>query len=208
MVVWIGYLASIFLAYSLVVTNAVKFRILNILGCLTFIVYGVFIPAIPVIVANGLLLVINIYQFIKLQQSKEQFQYVSVEQQDKIVEKFISFYQKDIQDFFPKFQYLPTLQQQISFVVLRDASIANLFMATIDSNGNATVRINYTVPQYRDYKVGKFIFDKEKHFLTANSIKKVVYETVENKNHLNFIKVMGFTQEQINDKYYWTKSLV
>lgn len=208
MVVWIGYLASIFLAYSLVVTNAVKFRILNILGCITFIIYGVLIPAFPVIVANGLLLVINIFQFIKLQQSKEQFQYVSVEQQDKIVEKFISFYQKDIQDFFPKFQYLPTLQQQISFVVLRDAAIANLFMATIDIYGNATVRINYTVPQYRDYKVGKFIFDKEKHFLTANSIKKVVYETVENKNHLNFIKLMGFTQEQINDKQCWTKSLV
>lgn len=208
MVVWIGYLASIFLAYSLVVTNAVKFRILNILGCITFILYGILIPAFPVIVANGLLLVINIYQFIKLQQSKEQFQYVSVEQQDKIVEKFISFYQKDIQDFFPKFQYLPTLQQQISFVVLRDATIANLFMATIDTNGCATVRINYTVPQYRDYKVGKFIFDKEKNFLVANSIKKVVYESVENKNHLNFIRVMGFSLEQINDKQYWTKSLV
>ncbi len=208
MVVWIGYLASIFLAYSLVVTNAVKFRILNILGCITFILYGILIPAFPVIVANGLLLVINIYQFIKLQQSKEQFQYVSVEQQDKIVEKFISFYQKDIQDFFPKFQYLPTLQQQISFVVLRDATIANLFMATIDTNGCATVRINYTVPQYRDYKVGKFIFDKEKNFLVANSIKKVVYESVENKNHLNFIRVMGFSLEQINDKQCWTKSLV
>ena len=208
MVMWIGYLASIFLAYSLIVTNALKFRILNILGCLTFIIYGVLIPAFPVIVANGLLLFINIFQLHKFHQSNEQFQYVSIEQSDKIVDKFISFYKKDIEQFFPDFRYIPTLQQQISFVVLRDAAIANLFMATIDGNGNATVRINYTVPQYRDYKVGRFIFEKEKSFLIANSIKKVVYETVSNKNHLNFIQVMGFSQEFLNNTKCWTKSLV
>ena len=208
MVVWIGYLASIFLAYSLIVTSALKFRILNILGCITFIIYGVLIPAFPVIVANVLLLVINLYQLYKLQQSNEQFQFVSIDENDKIVEKFIAFYKKDIEQFFPEFAYIDTLQQQISFVVLRDAAIANLFMATIDNNGNATVKINYTVPQYRDYKVGRFIFEKEKSFLIANNIKKVVYETVSNKSHLNFIQVMGFSQEFLNNTKCWTKSLV
>jgi hypothetical protein len=53
-----------------------------------------------------------------------------------------------------------------------------------------------------------FIFEKEKSFLIANSIKKVVYETVSNKNHLNFIQVMGFSQEFLNNTKCWTKSLV
>lgn len=100
MIVSIGYLASIFLAFSLIVTNALKFRILNILGCITFIIYGVLIPAFPVIVANVLLLVINVYQLYKLQQSNEQFQYVTFEQDDKIVGKFIEFYKNDIKQFF------------------------------------------------------------------------------------------------------------
>jgi hypothetical protein len=143
-----------------------------------------------------------------LQQSNEQFQFVSIDENDKIVEKFIAFYKKDIEQFFPEFAYIDTLQQQIIFVVLRDAAIANLFMATIDNNGNATVKINYTVPQYRDYKVGRFIFEKEKSFLIANNIKKVVYETVSNKSHLNFIQVMGFSQEFLNNTKCWTKSLV
>jgi hypothetical protein len=207
MIVWIGYLASAFLAYSLLVTNALKFRIFNILGCITFIVYGAFIGAFPIILANGILLGINVIQLYNLQKSKEQFQYVSIEQGDKIIEKFISFYQKDIASFFPKFQYEPTLQQQISFVVLRDATIANLFMATIDAVGNATVSINYTVPQYRDYKVGKFIFEQEKSYLTAKNIKQVVYETVANKNHLQFLQVMGFTQNNINNNKCWVKQL-
>ena len=208
MIVLIGYLASAFLAYSLVVTNAIKFRWLNILGCITFIIYGVFINAFPVIVANGILFCINIFQLYKLQQSKEQFQYVSIDQGDKIVGKFLEFYKDDIKLFFPVFQYQPTLQQQINFVVLRDAAIANVFIATIDTVGNATVKINYTVPQYRDFKVGKFIFEKEKSYLIANSIKKVVYEAVANKNHLHFLQVMGFEQEIINDNKCWAKTLV
>jgi hypothetical protein len=208
MIVWIGYLASAFLAYSLIVTHALKFRIFNILGCITFIVYGAFIGAFPIILANGILLCINVFQLYKLQNSKEQFQHVAIEQGDKIVEKFISFYQKDIASFFPEFQFQHTKNQQISFVVLRDAAIANLFMATIDAVGNATVSINYTVPQYRDYKVGKFIFEQEKSYLTANNIKQVVYETVANKHHLQFLQIMGFTQDNINNKKCWVKQLV
>jgi hypothetical protein len=208
MIVSIGYLASIFLAFSLIVTNALKFRILNILGCITFIIYGVLIPAFPVIVANVLLLVINVYQLYKLQQSNEQFQYVTFEQDDKIVGKFIEFYKNDIKQFFPNFEIIPSLQKQISFVVLRDAAIASIFVADVDTNGNATIRIDYTIPPYRDYKVGRFIFEKEKAFLIKNNIKKVVYETVSNKKHLNFIQVMGFSQEFLNNKKCWTKSLV
>lgn len=203
----IGYLASAFLAFSLIVTNAIKFRILNIIGCFTFILYGFLINAFPVIVANTILLVINIFQLYKLHQSKEQFRYVSIERGDKIVNKFIEFYKKDIDNFFPDIQFLASLQQQISFVVLRDAAIANLFIANIDSSGNAIVKINYTVPQYRDYKVGKFIFEKEKSFLKANNIKQVVYENVYNKDHLNFLKVMGFTNKSALGFGCWVKVL-
>jgi hypothetical protein len=208
MILVIGYVASIFLAFSLIVKNAIKFRILNILGCITFIIYGVLIPAFPVILANGLLLCINIYQLFKLHKSVEQFKYVSIEPTDKIVEHFIEFYKNDIEQYFPSFKAIENNSNQISFVVLRDAAIASIFAANVDAEGNATIKIDYTIPQYRDYKVGKFIFEKEKTYLINNQVKKVVYETVSNKKHLNFIQVMGFSQEFLNGSKCWTKSLV
>jgi hypothetical protein len=55
------------------------------------------------------LLVINVYQLYKLQQSNEQFQYVTFEQDDKIVGKFIEFYKNDIKQFFPNFEIIPLL---------------------------------------------------------------------------------------------------
>ena len=208
MVVLVGYTASIFLAISLIVNGAFKFRILNMIGQVIFICYGILINAVPIIIANAVLLCINIYQLIRLIKSNEQFQYVAIQQNDKIVEKFLNFYANDIKDFFPNFIYQFTLQQHISFVVLRDAAIANIFIATIDSTGNATVQINYTVPQYRDYKVGRFIFEKEKTFLHSSNIKQVVYTEVSNKKHLHFLQVMGFTVDVINEKKCWCKKLI
>lgn len=203
----IGYAASAFLAVSLMVTGAFKFRTINMVGQVTFIIYGVVIHAFPIIIANAVLLLINIYQLYKLLQSKEQFKYVPIQLSDKIIDNFLKFYDKDVKSYFPNFHYLPTLQQHISFVVLRDAAIANIFIATIDSKGNATVQINYTVPQYRDYKVGRFIFEQEKKYLLSNGVQQVVYTNVTNDNHLQFIKVMGFVQTEIDGKLCWTKKI-
>ena len=64
------------------------------------------------------------------------------------------------------------------------------------------------MPQYRDYKVGRFIFEKEKTFLHSSNIKQVVYTEVSNKKHLHFLQVMGFTVDVINEKKCWCKKLI
>ena len=110
-------------------------------------------------------------------------------------------------NYFPDFKFQQSNSSQISFVVLRDISIANIFVATIDNAGNAAIQANYTVPQYRDYKVTKFILEKEKNTLISLGVKKIIYEKVENKTYLQFLQVMGFTQEIINNNKCWVKSL-
>ena len=207
MIVAIGYLASAFLAFSLMVNNALKFRWLSIMGCFTFIIYGVLFNAFPVILANSILLCINIFQLIKLYSVKEKFQFIRINEGDLLINKFLVFYWKDIRQFFPDFINHNLEADQFCFVVLRDISIANIFIAKVDTDGIAAVVLNYTVPQYRDYKVGKFIFDRGKDYLISNNIHKIVYNKVDNNNHLHFIKVMGFKEELIKGKMCWTKAL-
>ena len=207
MIVAIGYVASAFLAISLIVNNALKFRWLNILGCISFIAYGLLINATPVILANAILLCINIFQLLRLYSVKEKFQFIRINEGDLLINKFLVFYWKDIRKFFPDFINHNLEPDMFCFVVLRDVSIANIFIAKVDDDGIANVTLNYTVPQYRDYKVGKFIFDRGKDYLISNNINKIVYHKVDNDNHLHFLKVMGFKQELINDKQCWTKQL-
>ncbi|MDB5190833.1 MAG: hypothetical protein JWQ96_396 [Segetibacter sp.] len=207
MIAIIGYAASVLLGISLLVNNDLKFRWLNTFGCLFFIVYGIFINAFPIILTNTALLLINLFYLVKIYRTEEDFDLIEFGAGDKLIEKFLSFHQPDIKNYFPDFN-AEEAGNEISFAVLRDMVIANIFVAGLQTNGTAVVKINYTVPKYRDYKVGKFIFDKEKKYLVAKGVKRVVYTNVHNKNHENFLKKMGFTKTMFEGKECYVKSLV
>jgi len=203
----VGYIAPALLAISLTVNNSLKFRWLNIAGCFAFMVYGFLIQAFPVVVANGILLCINIFQLSKLYSVKETFEMLEINSNNELVSKFLSFHQKDIFQFFPNFRFNPK-ENDFAFMVLRDLAIANIFIAHINKDGNAEVQINYTVPQYRDYKVGRFIFEREKEHLIEKGIHKIVYNQVMNQNHEHFIQVMGFQQQSIDGTKCYVNSLI
>ena len=73
--------------------------------------------------------------------------------------------------------------------------IANIFSSNLNADGDAEILLNFTVPKYRDYKIGKFIFEKEKDYLNSKGVNRIVYNNVTNKNHEKFLKVMGFTPD-------------
>jgi hypothetical protein len=204
----LGYIASLFVAISLMVKNNLKFRLFNLTGCITFIIYGFIIDASPVIFANSILLVINIYQIFKLFQFKEQFSSININSDDKVVNHFLQQHFSDINKFFPKFQSLQQSKKNLNLIVFRNEAMANIFVADVDENGNAFVDIDYTIPKFRDFKLGKFLFETNKNQLIQEGVKKVVYETVDNNNHLQFLQIMGFTVDRVNEKKCWVKKLV
>ena len=61
----VGYLASIVVLYSFTMKDVKKLRLVNMVGCLLFVVYGFMMPTfrigIPVIITNGAILCINVY---------------------------------------------------------------------------------------------------------------------------------------------------
>jgi ribosomal protein S18 acetylase RimI-like enzyme len=200
----LGYFAFIFLAISLWVTNDIKFRWINSLGCLSFVCYGIFINAFPIVLTNAVLLAINIYFLFKIYRRQEKFDLVEFKNDAALIPKFLSFYRKDIEAYFPGFE-MGAEQDKIRFVVLRDIVVANLFVATVNTDGDAFVKINYTVPKYRDYKVGRFLFDEGKEFLHNKGVRRIIYTHVHNKQHERFLKVMGFKKEKIEAGYCFIK---
>lgn len=199
---WMGYAASLFLILSLSVTNSLKFRWLNAAGCAFFVIYGALLGAIPVLLTNGILLAINIYYLLRIYRHSEKFDLLSFAAGDQVANKFIEYYEKGISDYFPHFKQEQITQDNcISFFVLRDMAIANMFSATVTPAGEALVHINFTVEKFRDYKVGRYIFKQEKQYLQDKGIRKIVYRQMPNAKHIGFLKVMGFVQE--GD--YWVK---
>jgi hypothetical protein len=129
---------------------------------------------------------------------KEKFDMLEFKGDEQVAQKFLSFYKKDIAIYFPGFN-AEEITGNLNFVVTRDLVIANMFSASVSQDGDATVLLNYTIQKYRDYKVGTFIFEKERHYLIEKGIKRIVYTKVHNKKHNDFLKVMGFEPETINN---------
>ncbi len=202
----LGYFAFIFLAVSLWLTNDIKFRWINSLGCLAFILYGILINAFPIVLTNAALLAINIYFLYKIYNRQEKFELVEFTKDSVLVPKFLSFYKKDIQEYFPEFS-LTGSDNDLKFVVLRDIVIANIFVLKTDGDGNAFVNINYTVPKYRDYKVGRFLFEEGRDYMKNKGIRKIIYTYVHNKKHERFLRIIGFKHEKVGDRICLVKDL-
>lgn len=204
---YFGYLASLCLIIALLVNNDLKFRWFNTLGNVFFIVYAIILNAFPVLLTNVILFGINAYHLFKVYRKQENFDMLEFNGDEKLAQKFLQFYQKDIDNYFPDFKQ-ETLQHNLNFVVTRDLVIANMFSAAVSENGDATVVLNYTLQKYRDYKIGRYIFEKEKDFLIVNGVKRIVYNSVANKNHQQFLTVMGFKKEEINNTGCFVKNLI
>lgn len=62
----IGVIASVIVLISFVMNGEKKIRIINIIGAILFIVYGILINAFSVWFLNGALLFVHVYKLIKL----------------------------------------------------------------------------------------------------------------------------------------------
>ena len=67
----IGYSASILVATSLTMRSMLKLRIINFIGSLCFVIYGLLIGAWPVVVLNGFTMMTNLYYLHQMQQNSE-----------------------------------------------------------------------------------------------------------------------------------------
>lgn len=203
---YFGYLASLCLVISLIVNSDLKFRWYNTLGTVFFIFYAIILSAFPVLLTNGILFLINVFYLYKIYNRKESFDYAEFKAGEHLPGKYLDFYQKDIASYFPGFDK-GDLKENLNLVVTRNLAVANIFSAQITAEGDAFVNLNFTLPKYRDYKVGRFIFDTNKELLLSKGIRRIVYTDIAHEGHLDFIKVCGFTPQPVNGRPGYVKAI-
>ncbi|MGK0252567.1 MAG: hypothetical protein ACI9OE_000008 [Mariniflexile sp.] len=67
LVEWVGYSAMAVVLVSFLMKSVIKLRIVNSLGCLLFVFYGIMLEPLskPIIITNTAILCINIYYLLK-----------------------------------------------------------------------------------------------------------------------------------------------
>lgn len=63
---YIGYSASIFVVLSFILKDIKKIRIVNAVGCILFVIYGIYSDYLwPIIIPNAILCLIQAYHLLK-----------------------------------------------------------------------------------------------------------------------------------------------
>ncbi|MBA5247121.1 uroporphyrinogen decarboxylase [Marnyiella aurantia] len=61
-----GYTASVFIVLSFVLKDIKKIRFVNMIGCILFVLYGIYSGMLwPIIIPNAILCFVQIYHLIK-----------------------------------------------------------------------------------------------------------------------------------------------
>ena len=168
----IGYLGSILVAISLMMKSLLRLRIINLFGALFFTVYGLLLGAYPVAFLNGIIVCIDLYYLFQMWRQKDFFTFLEVSPQGKYLNAFLEFHRADILEIIPTFTRT-TGEDLLCFFILRNMMPAGLFIAKVQGE-EAYIQLDYVIPNYRDFKVARFIFEENAAFFRERGIHRFV----------------------------------
>ena len=195
----IGYIASLLVALSLTMKSLQKLRIVNMIGAIVFIVYGLLIGAIPVAFLNTLILGVNVYNLWQMWKQKDYFTLMQVRADSSYLKKFLEFYRNEISEFVPTYLFKPAEDQVVVFI-LRNMLPVGLVIVKPEGE-EAHIFLDFVIPGYRDFRAGKFLFDESTEFYRQMGILRLSTATG-SKRHETYLQRMGFKLEE-NGKYYY-----
>lgn len=185
----LGYAASVLIATSLLMRSIVRLRIINMAGAATFSLYGFLIGAYPVAFLNLMTTTINMVQLARLRRRKEIFKLLEVRPNAQYLHYFLDFQRDDIRRFIPTFDHDPE-SSDLALFVLRDLVPAGVLLGRVQEE-RLEVELDYVVPQYRDTKVGRFLFADEADFFRQRGIREIV-SAADTDAHAQYLGRMGF----------------
>lgn len=184
----IGYTGSLLVIVSMLMTSVVKLRVINTVGSVIFCGYALAIHSYPTAAMQVCLIVINLINLYKLNNTKKEYAAVNTTASDSFLYYFLCSNEIDIKRFFPDFS---KAESDDTIILITCESVpAGVFIAKNKGNSEFNVKLDYTTPAYRDCSAGKFLYAH----LKKMGIKKITAET-KIPAHEKYLHKMGFSQD-------------
>lgn len=169
----VGYAASALIVISMTMSSILRLRLLNMAGATVFAVYGLLIHAYPVAALNGVTMVVNALYLARMLRARKYFQLLELKPDSVYLPCFLNFYDAEIRRILPDFKYEPS-KNQVALFILRDCNPAGVFIADQQPDGVLRVALDFVIPQFRDLKIGKFLFVEQAEFFRKRGIREIV----------------------------------
>jgi hypothetical protein len=185
----IGYAASLTVVVSLSMKSILRLRLLGLAGSLLFLVYGILIGSIPIVITNAVIISIHLYFLRRLLGQTEVFEILRVRPDSLYLQRFLEFHEAEIQQFQPGFVYEPE-EGIVPAFTLRDMVPAGLLIMSPRPDGSIEIQLDYATPQYRDFKLGGFIFSDRSGLFEAPA---TAWSKPWTDRHRAYLQRMGFS---------------
>ncbi len=195
---YLGYVASVVIAISMLMNSIQKLRWINLFGAALFSTYGFVIGALPVGLLNGFIVGIDIYYLVKMYATKDYYRLLEVRNDNKYLEAFLEFHNEEIKKFFPDFQFKPEMNK-LSLLILRNMSVAGVILAHEQNCKTLRIGLDYVIPEYRDQKPGKFVYSENLYYFSKLGYEKLCSQP-HSKTHAKYLKKMGFANFDNNSE--------
>jgi hypothetical protein len=203
---WLGYLASLIVLISLLMSSIIKLRWINLLGSSLFSLYGFLIGALPVGLMNLGIAMINIYYLVKIYSASaknEYFKILSIEKDSEYFNHFLNFYKEGLKKYADPSK-LKANTYEVSFYILRNMVPAGVFLGSKYDENTLKVELDFVIPEYRDFKIGSFVYEESKdHFLDRGYNRLISYSS--NNDHIDYLRKMGFEEKEASGSKYFEK---
>lgn len=184
-----GYIGSTLVVVSMLMSSVVKLRLINTIGSMISATYALIIHSYPLALMNICLIIINVYNLVKLLKSDKEYDLVNGKEDDRFLDYFLDHYREDILKYFPA-KSLSLEKADEIYMVCCNATPAGVLLGTKKESGVLELVLDYSTPVYRDCSVGKFLYAK----LAEQGYRSLVCSQPK-EEHKSYLTKMGFVNE-------------
>ena len=191
MIELVGYLGSALVVTSLLMTRILRLRVIGLMGSTTFLIYGILIESVPIMITNGVIIIINAIFLWRATRVTEWFSLLEVLPESRYLEEFLRFHREDILLIQPDWNG-EVAATDLTVLVLRDMQPAMAIVGGI-GEGELDLRLDYAIPRFRDYRMGKFLYGSNAEFFADKEVTTVAASAV-TKKQVHYLEKMGFAE--------------
>ena len=185
----VGYLGSVLVLISMLMTSVVRLRVINLIGSAVFTAYAILIRSYPTAFLNGCLVGVNVYQLLRLSRSAgKSYDFRPFGGGESFPAWFLERYRDDIARYFPAVD-LEQAKRAEGFAVFYDDQAAGILLG--ERKGESfEILLDYSAPSFRDCSLGEYLYG----VLPGCGVARLSCDA-DTPAHVAYMEKMGFVRQ-------------